>query len=114
MDGNIAFDRALHEPGTGLGWDAETSARLGWQQWKRRTPSIEYYSALGELGKLSPLADQTHLVFLGADWRIGERLTWSFGMGVGTTDGTREVVLKSRLEYEFGRMHDYAQQVTGH
>ena len=45
-------------------------------------------------------------VFPGADRKIGERLTGSFGAGIGTTDGSREVVLKSRLEYEFGRKHD--------
>jgi|SRR5581483_1993324 len=106
MDGNIVFDRALRGPGTLLGWGVEPSVRLGWQQWLKLTPSIEYYSALGELGRFSPVANQTHLVFPGADWKIGERLTWSFGVGIGTTQATREVVLKSRLEYEFGRKHD--------
>lgn len=106
MDGNIVFDRALHGPGTQQGWGFEPSGRIGWQQWRTLTPSIEYYSALGPLGKLSPLANQTHVVFLGADWKIGEKLTWSFGVGVGTVGGVREIVLKSRLEYEFGRKHD--------
>jgi len=106
MDGNIVFDRALHGPGTELGWGLEPSARLGWQACKTLTPSIEYYSALGQLGSLSPLANQTHLVFPGADWKIGERLTWSFGVGFGTTGGSKEVVLKSRFEIEFGRKHD--------
>lgn len=106
MDGNIVFDRALHGPGTQLGWGVEPSARLGWQQWKTLTPSIEYYSGLGPLGNFAPVANQTHLIFPGADGKMRERLTWSFGVGLGTTDGSREVVLKSRLEYEFGRKHD--------
>jgi hypothetical protein len=44
-------------------------------------------------------------VFPGADWKIGERLTWSFSMGFGTADGVREVVLKSRFEVEFWGKH---------
>jgi len=106
MDGNIVFDRALHGPGTQLGWGIQPSGRLGWQQWKTLTPSIEYYSDLGELGNLSRMANQTRLIFPGADWKIGERFTWSFGVGLGTNTGAGEVVIKSRLEYEFGRKHD--------
>jgi hypothetical protein len=106
MDGNIVFDRALHGPGTGLGWGMEPSGRLGWQQWRILTPSIEYYSDLGALARPEPLANQTHLIFPGADWKLGERFTWSFGIGIGTTQGVRELVLKSRLEYELGRKRD--------
>jgi len=106
MDFNLVFARALHGPGTRDGWGLEPSARLGWQAWKRLTPSIEYYSALGQLGNLSPLANQTHLVFPGADWKIGERLTWSFGVGFGKEGKSRDVVLKSRFEFEFGRKHN--------
>jgi hypothetical protein len=42
----------------------------------------------------------------GADWKIGERLTWSFGVGLGTTDTGSQVILKSRIEFEFGRKRD--------
>jgi hypothetical protein len=94
MDGNLAFERALHGPGTRSGWGLEPSARVGWQAWKSLAPSIEYYGAI---------RSQTHLVFPGADLKIGDRLTWSFGVGFGTTEAGREVVLKSRIEVEFGR-----------
>ncbi|HEX5229119.1 MAG TPA: hypothetical protein VFW44_15485 [Bryobacteraceae bacterium] len=103
MDGNLVFGRALHGPGTR---GVEPSARIGWQQWRNLTPSIEYYSALGSLDGLLSLANQTHLVFPGADWKIGDRFTWSFGIGLGTNNGGREIVLKSRLEYELGRKHN--------
>jgi hypothetical protein len=39
----------------------------------------------------------------GADWKAGERLTWSFGAGLGLPEARPAVVLKSRVEYEFGR-----------
>jgi hypothetical protein len=44
----------------------------------------------------------------GADWKIGERLTWSFGVGLGATDTGNQVILKSRIEFEFGRKHNWA------
>lgn len=46
-------------------------------------------------------------MFPGADWKIGERLTWSFSMAFGKTDGAREVVLKSRFEVEFWGKHKW-------
>jgi hypothetical protein len=97
MDGNLVFHSSLQGPGASRGWGVEPSARIGWQQWRTLTPSVEYYSSASE---------HTHLVFPGGDWKIGDRFTWSFGVGFGTTDGSRELVLKSRLEYELGRKHD--------
>ncbi len=96
LDGNLVFERALHGPGTHDGWAFEPSARIGWQAWRSLTPSIEYYG--------SP-SQQFHMLFPGADWKIGEHLTWSFGVGLGTTGTGSQVILKSRVEFEFGRKH---------
>ncbi len=106
MDGNIVFERALHGPGTRNGWDFEPSGRLAWQAWPTLTPSIEYYGYTGPVGNLLPRGEQIHLIFPGADWKIGERLTWSFGVGLGATDTGSRVILKSRIEFEFGRKHN--------
>jgi hypothetical protein len=92
MDGNVVFERVLHGPGTRDGWGFEPSARIGWQASRALTPSVEYYGS-----------HQTHLLFPGADWRVSERLTWSFGVGLGLTDAASSVILKSRFEFEFGR-----------
>jgi hypothetical protein len=45
-------------------------------------PNKSYFMQGLKVSMLSERANQTHLVFPGADWKIGERLTWSFGMGV--------------------------------
>jgi hypothetical protein len=99
LDGNLVFARALHGPDTRDGWGLEPSARVGWQAWRSLTPSIEYYGALRE---------GAHLLFPGADWKIGERLTWSFGVGLDAGGSGQQLILKSRLEFEFGQSH------TGH
>jgi hypothetical protein len=106
MDGNVVLERALHGPGIRNGWDFEPSVRVGWRAWKTLTPSLEYYGDLGPAGNLLPRGQQIHLLFPGADWKIGERLTWSFGVGLGATDAGSQVILKSRIEYEFGGKHD--------
>jgi hypothetical protein len=103
MDGNVVFERALHGTGTRNGWDFEPSGRLAWQAWRTLTPSIEYYGYLGPVGNFLPRDQQIHLLFPGADWKIGERLTWSFGVGLGTTDTGSRVIFKSRIEFEFGK-----------
>lgn len=97
LDSNFVLHRSLEGPGAVRGWGVEPSARVGWQQWRTLTPSGEYYSSASE---------RIRLIVPGADWKIGDRLTWSFGIGIGTASGSREIVLKSRLEYEFGRNHD--------
>ena len=106
MDGNVVFERALQGPGTRNGWDFEPSGRLGWQAWRTLTPSVEYYGYMGPVGNLLLKGQQIHLLFPGADWKIGERLTWSFGVGLGTTDTGSRVIIKSRLEFECGRKHN--------
>jgi len=68
---------ALQAAGTGDGWVLEPSGRVGWQAWAALT---------------------------GADWRLRDGLTWSFGVGLGLTDA--RIVLKSRFEFEFGRKHN--------
>jgi hypothetical protein len=106
MDENVVFERALHGPGTRAGWDFEPSGRLGSQAWRTLTPSIEYYGYMGPVGNLLPRGRQIHLLFPGADWKIGERLMWSFGAGLGTTGTGSQVILKSRIQFEFGRKHN--------
>jgi hypothetical protein len=103
MDGNVVFDRALHGPGTRDGWGLEPSGRIAWQAWPALTPSIEYYGYLGPVGNFPPAGQQIHLIFPGADWKVSERLTWSFGVGLGVTGTGSQVILKSRFEFEFGR-----------
>ena len=105
LDGNVVFARALHGPGTHDGWGFEPSGRIGWEAASRLTPSLEYYASLGSLGHLLPKHDQVHLLVPGVDWKLGQRLTWSFGIGVSATEASSRAILKSRIEFEFGRRH---------
>jgi hypothetical protein len=103
LDGNPVFERALHGPGTSDGWIFGPSGRVGWQQSKLFTPSIEYYSSWGSLGNLPAVHEQIHQIVPGADWKIGEHLEANFGVGFGATSTGNRVFLKSRFQWSFGR-----------
>ena len=51
----------------------------------------------------SPASEQVHQIYPGVDWRIVEHLVWSLGAGVGLTSQEPRLVLKSRIEFGFGR-----------
>jgi hypothetical protein len=103
MDGNLTFGHGLHRSGTREGWDLEPSGRFGWQLTKRLTPSVEYYASLGPVNHLLAPHDQIQLIVPGADWKVSDHVKWSFGAGVGLTGATNHLILKSRIEFEFGR-----------
>jgi hypothetical protein len=57
---------------------------------------------MGPVGNFLPRGQQIHLLFPGADWKFG----WSFGVGLGATGAGSQVILKSRIEFEFERKHN--------
>jgi hypothetical protein len=61
---------------------------------------------MGPIENSLPRGQQIHLLFPGADRKINEHLTWSFGVGLGATNIGSRVILKSRIEFEFGKKHD--------
>lgn len=101
LDGNPVFSHSLQATGT-KGWIFEPAARVGWQVSRSFTPSVEYYGSWGPVNHFAPVASQVHQILPGGDLRLGEHLTWSFGVGVGLTSTTSGLVLKSHVQYEFG------------
>lgn len=103
VDLNPVFERALHGPGTRNGWGFEPAARLAYTTKSRFTPSLEYYSETGPLPAELPLRRQVHQFLPGGDLKLNEKVLWSLGVGIGATPAGNRLVLKSRLEIEFGR-----------
>ena len=100
---NPVFERALHGPGIRDGWGFEPAFRVGYEANERFTPSLEYYSSTGPFPTSVALDQQEHQIFPGADIKLGENLLWNVGVGVGLTSAGDRVILKSRMEYSFGR-----------
>jgi hypothetical protein len=102
IDFNPVFERALRGPGTQAGWNFEPAARVGYDLTEKFAPSLEYYSEWGPVPSFSPLREQVHQILPGGDVKLANNLTWSFGIGIGTTSAGNRIVYKSRIEFEFG------------
>jgi hypothetical protein len=103
IDLNPVFERALHGPGTQVGWNFEPAARVAYKAKGRFTPSLEYYSETGPLPAELPLREQIHQFLPGGDLQISKDVLWSLGVGIGATPSGNRLVFKSRIEIEFGR-----------
>jgi hypothetical protein len=95
FDFNPVFERGLKGQGSSEGWVFEPNLRLGYELSKKLDASLEYYGTLA--GK------QVHQIYPGLDWKITEHLLCNLGMGFGMTPAGNQLVVKSRLEYEWGR-----------
>jgi hypothetical protein len=96
LDFNPVFARALHGPGIRDGWTFEPAARVAYgAKSTRLRPYLEWYS------EINPV--QVHQLFPGVDLNLGHDIVWSLGVGTGLTSEPPRLVIKSHLEFEFGR-----------
>jgi hypothetical protein len=103
FDFNPVFSRGLRGQGRSDGWVFEPNLRLGYGVSHKLDASIEYYGTLGPVRGIEPLGQQVHQIYPGVDWRITEHLLCNLGIGFGMTPVGNQLVVKSRLEYEWGR-----------
>jgi hypothetical protein len=96
FDFNPVFARALHGPGVRDGWTFEPAARVAYgAKSAHLRPYLEWY------GEINPV--QVHQLFPGVDLDLGHNIVWSLGVGTGLTSEPPRLVIKSHLEFEFGR-----------
>lgn len=106
LDFNPVFARALHGPGTRDGWTFEPAARFAYGEERARVrPYLEWYSEMGSVAGFLPASRQVHQIYPGVDLGLGHHVVWSLGVGAGLTPQEPRLVLKSHLEFAFGR-HD--------
>ena len=98
---NPVFERAMHGPGTGRGWNFEPAMLI---RWKRKTfsPSLEYYGEIESINVRPRAQPEVHQMFVGGDWRLSERFSINLGTGFDLTARGPGVVLKSRFEWHWG------------
>jgi hypothetical protein len=100
---NPVFERALHGPGTRHGWNFEPALLL---RWKREgfSPSLEYYGEIESLNVRPHTQPETHQLFVGGDWEVKPELfSVNLGLGFDLGDNGPGMVLKSRLEWHWGK-----------
>ncbi len=102
IDVDPGVGRGIRQPSNAR-WEFEPAARIGYARFRRFTPSLEYYGALGPVPALLPLAREVHELFSGGDFRLARNVLWNLGIGVGTGPSGGILVYKSRIEFSFGR-----------
>ncbi len=86
------------------GWTLEPAARVAYgDEEKRLRPYLEWYSEFGTLPGLESVGRQVHLIYPGVDIKVAKNLVWSVGIGAGLTSQEPRMVIKSHLEFTFGR-----------
>jgi hypothetical protein len=105
LDFNPVFARALHGPGTRDGWTFEPAARIAYgdSDKARIRPYLEWYSEIGPVPAFLPGHEQVHQLYPGADFALAHNLVWSLGAGIGLTSQEPRLVIKSHIDFEFGR-----------
>ena len=69
------------------------------RSWMQAWSTTAYW---GPVRGIEPLRQQVHQIYPGVDWRNTEHLLCNLGIGFGLTPVGNQLVVKSRLEYEWG------------
>ena len=101
---NPVFERALHGPGTSHGWNFEPALLL---RWKRPgfSPSLEYYGEVESINMPPHAQPEVHQLFAGGDWQVSTTLKINLGVGFDLAGRGPGVVVKTRLEWDWGGRH---------
>lgn len=100
LDLNASVERPLTGSDRGK-WEFEPSARAAITLSPTMDLTLEYFSALGPLTALNPVAAQVHQVYPGMAFRLGDDVALSAAVGYGLTGSGDHVVAKTALEVEF-------------
>jgi len=98
---NPVMERAIHGPGTAHGWNFEPALLLRWKR-KIFSPSLEYYGEIESVNVPPRGQPEVHQLFCGGDWTPREGFKVNLGLGFDLGARGPGIVLKSRLEWDWG------------
>jgi hypothetical protein len=73
---------------------------------KRVAFGLEYYGAYGPWRSWDPVRETQQMFIPAVDIDFGKRWEFNFGVGVGVTQATDHLLIKTILGYRFGKMKD--------
>jgi hypothetical protein len=98
---NFAFEKALQGPGTHDGFGLSPSASVSYELLPWLTPALEYYGDIGPVRNPLPTKLQQHFVVPTLNFDFLPQLELNFGVGIGTTEASRGVFIKSIIGWTF-------------
>lgn len=98
---NPALEKSLHGPNSNQGFGFSPSAKASFDVTKLVALGVEYYSSLGSLGHFGTWEEQQHQIFPTIDLNFSPNWEFNFGVGVGLTRSTDDLLVKLILGYRF-------------
>lgn len=103
---NPTFDRSLHGPSMGKGFEFSPNVKVGYDIFRRATAGLEYYGSYGAIGSFDALQQQQHQLVPSLELDLPHKWELDVGYAFGLTPGTKEQVLKVIIGRRFGGKND--------
>ncbi len=98
---NPALEKSFHGFNQNSGWDFSPNVKFSYDITKKVTAGLEYYGGLGPVGSFDPLSAQQQQLLPAIDLNLSPKWEVNFGVGVGVTQGTDHLLLKTIVGYRF-------------
>jgi hypothetical protein len=99
--GDFALEKPLSGPGSHTGWALSPSGLLSYELLPWLTPALEYYGDLGALRHFPACQHQQHFLVPTLILDLLPPLEINFGVGVGLTQASSGIFLKSIIGWTF-------------
>jgi len=98
---NPNFEKSIHGLNSSAGFDFAPSSKISFDLTKWVAIGVEYYSSLGPVGHWKALEDQQHQIFPTIDLNFSPAWEFNFGVGIGLTGSTDDLMVKLILGRRF-------------
>jgi len=94
------FEKPLVAPDTSGGFEFGYIAAAYYSLWRELSPGVEFYGGIGPMSDVDPFHEQQHYVFPVVRGYLPYGLEYNFGVGIGMTRGSDQVITKLNIEFE--------------
>jgi hypothetical protein len=94
------FEKPLVGEDTSGGFEFGYIAAAYYSLWREFSPGVEFYGGIGLMSNTDRIPDQQHYVFPVIRGYLPYGLEYNFGVGIGLTRGSDQVITKLNIEFE--------------
>ncbi len=100
---NPTVDKSFKGPSSNLGFIFSPNFKVSYDITKKIAGGLEYYGSLGPIGSFDLLREQQQQIVPAIDLNLSPRWELNFGVGVGVTQSTDHLLVKTIVGYRFGK-----------
>ena len=97
---NPKFEKMTSGPDVSEGVEFEYGAGIYHDTFAKAALGLEVFGQIGEFAKIKPSDEQTHYILPNVEFKVMDGVSWNVGAGLGLTDASDKVIVKSILEIE--------------